>query len=90
MRVCGIWSQTPICLPIFQFSEVETSLQTATAKNIPIPLIGGIIVKLELYLPGKDKTSPFLILLQLPVAEAKFYEHEGHFGDSFFQPPLLR
>ena len=82
----GIWTNTTPSCPS-QFSEVQTLLQTAVAKNTELPLPtapeGG-------FLP-RSAMSPFSSCPQVPVAEAKSGVNEGERWELLSaQPPLAQ
>lgn len=66
---------------------MESPLETAIARNIPVSPVWRIIIHSKDYLPGKGRTSSFLILPQLPVARLNSGECEGELGDSLLPPP---
>lgn len=66
---------------------MESPLETTIARNIPVSPIWRIIIHSKDYLPGKGRTSSFLILPQLLVARLNSGECEGELGDSLLPPP---
>lgn len=72
--------------PPFYLREMETPLEIATAKDIPVSPIWRITIHSKDYFPGKGRTSAFLIQPQLPATSLNSSECEGELGDSLLPP----